>query len=1149
MIYKCDRNRISFFSNIGFSCPKCRPVRVSLLRISESLSHVASTREWIVDSGATVHCVGDSSMLTSVYTDHPPVNIKVADNRVITAAAVGTCETTMRNSQGQLHTITLHNVVYHPHFAHNLLSVRRLLRDNRLTTHFKEDCYFRCRATKHRFPFSCPHGQYVAESAFSASVDPSILHSRFGHCSSRRLRKLAERSVNFPKHSATDMEHDPTNCDACQAGGQRKKPFPKNVRNPYSYFGEKLSSDLCGPFPKSVGGYKYLLNIVDACTNYLEVFHLRSKSSEVVKAHLEQFLDNNRDKLPSPESGRPIRWHTDNGGEFISDDLQEFCNEFAVKRSFSVPYAPPQNAHAERMWGILLRTMRTILAESGVHESFWTFAADHACMLHNSLPSIRLAGEISPYQAKFGVPPDVSKVKVWGCTCWFYLPEKDRISKISPRALPAIHLGIDPQRNGYVIYVPHLHRITSAYHLTFQERKFLAFTPEGVVNLPRKIKPLREVERSYEEPRDHGRDESPHDQADGDNNGVPDTVSPPCHNPNCTLPAHSHGTPHSFERLPTRDRGRSPRLAQRSNNEGDDDDDDDRPHHVSFSELIMLTDDVSKQEVAVHPEDILSDAGTPKDFRSAKSSRHWPRWQESMNKEISDLLKHDTWELVPRDKVPKTHRVTKSRWVYKVKLNRDGSIERFKSRFVVCGYSQVKGVDYTHSFSATMRATSFRLLLALAAGENLKLEHFDVTSAFTQAEIDSEIYVDPPQGYPEYNGFVLKLKKSLYGTKQASRMWQLKLRTKLLGLGFTNSTHDPCLFSKRDADGSIMLIGCYVDDLVLAHNGKKLKWFIDEFTGPGGFRARHEGPLTWFLGVGVDQAPDFSVTIDQHQYIDKMVERFVPAREASLIKHSMPCNPIAFQQLSTAQSDADRDKMTRLPYLQLIGSLLYLSTMTRPDIAYHMSVLCSFMHDPSPAAYYAAIDLLLYVSHTRHITFTFPGSKAAPQGLESKWHSNVSSNGGLVAYSDSSWRRPDKFGFNSFGYVVYLYGAPISFASKRLKVVALSSAEAEYAAASYAAREIEFVRHVLTDLGFRISGPTVLAVDNQAAIKIAENMGVASKTKHFVDAIHYLRHLVDHRAIQLSFVRTDFQRADGFTKPLGKGPFAVWQRCLVHVPM
>ena len=180
-------------------------------------------------------------------------------------------------------------------------------------------------------------------------------------------------------------------------------------------------------------------------------------------------------------------------------------------------------------------------------------------------------------------------------------------------------------------------------------------------------------------------------------------------------------------------------------------------------------------------------------------------------------------------------------------------------------------------------------------------------------------------------------------------------------------------------------------------------------------------------------------------------------------------------------------------------TLLYLSTMTRPDIAYHMSILCSLMHDPTTVAYHAAIDLLLYVS-TSALVLHFPGTSKAPSGIDPSLGESISASGGLVAFSDSTWRRPDHHGFNMFGFVVFFMGAPISFTSKQLRVVALSSAEAEYAAASYACREIAFIRHVLIDLGFLLIHPTILCIDNRAAIEIAHNLGVTSSNKHFVDA-------------------------------------------------
>ena len=152
------------------------------------------------------------------------------------------------------------------------------------------------------------------------------------------------------------------------------------------------------PFSKIPRWLPLHTNVVDACTNYLQVYFLRSKSSNEVKVCLDAFLRKFKSQLPS-NPNQHIRWHTDNGGEFISHNLDEFCDEFALHRSFSTPYVPPQNAHAERMWGLILRPMRIMFVASHVHEFFWPFAARHACLLHNMLPSTRLAEEISPFQA------------------------------------------------------------------------------------------------------------------------------------------------------------------------------------------------------------------------------------------------------------------------------------------------------------------------------------------------------------------------------------------------------------------------------------------------------------------------------------------------------------------------------------------------------------------------------------------------------------------------------------------------------------------------------------------------------------------------------------------------------------------------------
>ena len=1141
---------------------------------------------YVVDSGATLHCINDISLFDTIDQDHPQIHLRVANGKVITAKAVGTVKLRLVAEDGSTSEIVLHNVVYHPSFSHNLLSVRRLWRDNRIKTRFGSRNYFKQANTGKKFNFEF-HSEFKVQSIMAVSdhkgVSPDILHSRLGHCGNKRLRQCLARSINFPQHETLD--HDPRNCDACQAGAAKRQPFPKRPIQKFTVFGQRLSSDLCGPFQESVEGYTYMLNIVDAATNIMEVYYLKSKSSAEVKAAFEHFLIKYKIKLEACRAaGHDVNWRTDNGGEFMSADLDAFLHEFSVVRSFSTPYAPPQNAHAERMWGIILRCMRTTMAESGISERFWTFAAANAVMLHNSLPSTKLPNSISPSEALTGKKPDLSRFRVFGCIAWYFLPEHERSSKLGPRSLPAINLGCDPTRKGWILYIPQLNRITTGYHITFQERRFMKFTdhsitapspPSGLHHPPRRVN--REARDGT--PGDLSPDSaqlSPANEFDSgvdlfDDDGTPrifqddgalhrefsddeDTFGEDhCEDTECTLP-RGHGGPHSHERVGTRREG-STRVRQQA-----------QPSTYERNYIRVVMEDSTGHFFEMAANVNLGDIQIPKNYNEAIESRFEERWRAAMLKEITDLLRNETWDLVDRDQVPAGKRITKSRWVYDLKYLRDGTIERFKARFVACGYSQVYGKDFTHTFSATLRATSFRLFLAIAAGRKLQVHQFDVTSAFTQADMDAEIYVDPPKGF-ESKGKdgqprVLRLKKALYGTKQAARLWQQALIKRLIAMGFKQSPHDPCIFRYVGKHGEC-LIGAYVDDLLCACSSPDtFAWFSSLFlhsdTNPDGFYGKHLGKVNYFLGMAIDQYDDYSISVHQMKFITKMLDKFIPSHQTNSIKHHKPCSPESFSKLSTAKDDLERERMAALPYLELVGSLLYVAGMTRPDVAYYVTTLCKFMHDPSPECYDAAISLLLYLGHTKDfVGLHYDGCTKAPSDFgrlepdSDTVREYIESNYGFVAYSDASWRSAANK-YSSYGYVVYLFGGVVSFASKYLKIVAMSSAEAEYAAASQACREMAYIRNVCADLGLTLKGRLCLGVDNSAAIAICENPGITARNKHFDDQIHYVRHDYEHQRVRVVYVPTDRQRADGFTKPLDPTTFFRWRENVVpanHPPV
>ena len=523
----------------------------------------------------------------------------------------------------------------------------------------------------------------------------------------------------------------------------------------------------------------------------------------------------------------------------------------------------------------------------------------------------------------------------------------------------------------------------------------------------------------------------------------------------------------------------------------------------------------------------------PKQYKDAMASILSERWKAATDKEIKTLNENGTWEWCEETKIPRGRKPIKSRWVFTVKYLRNGTVDKFKARFVVCGYSQRHGVDYDRAFSATLRATSFRLLLALAASDKHKLYHIDVRNAFTEAEIDRDIWAHGPEGYTpmgkDGKPQLIKLRRALYGAKQSGRLWQEKLNNTLKQLGFVQSKSDPCLHFKSGTHGTIRL-GCYVDDLIFScANTRTRDWFVKEFQKV--FSTTPCVDLSWFLGIAIDQHPDHSVSINQERYITDTADKFLPNWRTLNITHRVPYagDPTKFTKMEGAKTPEERSEMSRHPYLQLIGSLLWIGVMSRPDISYYLSVLCKHMSNPSMETLAAAQHLLLYVASTADKTIKYTHGYVRPTWIsDGKLQTyDGPENLGLHAYADSSWGDAEP----RYGYTIYLANGPIAYSSKSLKS-ADSSCEAEYAAANMCAREVYFQRGCLEDLDKDINGPILQLTDNTSAIDVVHNLGATANTKHYKRAIHWIRTEQQDNRIMLKHCDTEDMDADIFTKPL-----------------
>ena len=361
----------------------------------------------------------------------------------------------------------------------------------------------------------------------------------------------------------------------------------------------------------------------------------------------------------------------------------------------------------------------------------------------------------------------------------------------------------------------------------------------------------------------------------------------------------------------------------------------------------------------------------PEDFEAVVKDKNW---MAAMKKELSMIEKNKTWELIDR---PQNRKVIGVKWVYRTKLNANGSINKHKARLVVKGYAQVFVVDYSDTFAPVARLDTIRLLLAIAAQMNWRVYQLDVKSAFLNGILQEEIYVERPEGFVKKGeqAKVFLLTKALYGLKQAPRAWYSKIDEHLLSLGFKKSLSEATLYVKHQ-NNDVLIVSLYVDDLLLTGNNARL---VEDFKQEmmKGFEMTDLGLMTFFLGMEIKQA-EHEVFICQKKYAKGILKKF---KLEECKAASTPMN----QKEKLCKEDG-ADKVDEGYFRSLIGCLMYL-TATHPDILNVVSILSRLMHCASELHLRAAKRVIRYIKGTSYFSVKFTRSK------EFK----------LVGFSDSDW--------------------------------------------------------------------------------------------------------------------------------------------------
>ena len=509
---------------------------------------------------------------------------------------------------------------------------------------------------------------------------------------------------------------------------------------------------------------------------------------------------------------------------------------------------------------------------------------------------------------------------------------------------------------------------------------------------------------------------------------------------------------------------------------------------------------------------LARDVATPNSYKQAVRSPQRTKWELAMDKELASLRDNSVFKIVPR---PRDHPVLPTRWTYRAKGKSDGTIEKFKARFVAKGFLQQYLINYSETYAPVARLTTIRALLTLCAHWQWPVDQMDVVTAFLYADLREQVFCEAPEGYPVGDDECWELQRALYGLKQAPKEWFENLKAYLLTLGLVQSTSDPCIFLKREDGKLIAFVAVYVDDLLIAGANEEVKNGIKQALSEK-YSMTDLGQLEWYLGMQITQdTAGGTTTISQRTYIDTVLERFGMADCA-------PCTTPMLIDPPTKEdcpvTDEDKQAMSEVPYRSAIGALMYLSVCTRPDIARAVNRLAKFVINPGQAHWKAVKRVLRYLQHTKE------------HGLKLTADDGV----GLNAYVDASWGDPDQDRKSTTGFLCRLGSSPVSWSSYTQSSVARSSTEAEYMALSDATQEVVWLHRLLNELGLSQSAAVVFE-DNQGCIKLAQNSsGINRRTKHIDVRYHYVKHVVHSGIITLKYCTTRSMVADILTKPLGK---------------
>ena len=1089
-----------------------------------------STYLWNADTGATSHMTPHRHWLR----DYTPlrVPIRLADNTTVYSKGIGNVVFKPVVSGKVMRAVEFTRVLHVPDLQNNLLAVLYLSHERGIDVHISPtDLAMRFSLNGEQLfvaPINLDNSAFLAgetetftehahRSISTLPPDRNLWHRRLGHHSYDVVSKIVRDKLATGMRIDMRTKPQPV-CEPCLAGKMNALPFPTSSSRAAKPL-DLIHTDLHGPFKvQTHSGYRYWILFIDDHTRFRVKYFLRKKDEafeafKLFKAKAENYW-----------SRRIKAMIDDKGGEYMSAAFLTFTSQCGIERLHTVRNRPQQNGVAERANRTIQEHATAMLYEARLPPSFLGEAVDAYVTVQNKCPTNSLAGK-TPFELWYKRKPDLSNLRVWGCSAYVHV-QKDKRTGIGSHMEKCIFIGYPDGYKAWKFYNPVTRRIVISERAEFDERYFPGLRHTWSQPQANPYSPL--VESEYQVPVSLVSDPDD-DDIQQDSQGAPQPGSPTMSTPSTALDSPVPSPPQEPESEPTPPPQSPPppplpsllqrRAANPRRNAGVP------PKSwwttwepdatIPVPELDSATGDTGDNDEPTSA--ALSTRYTdPQSVKEAMRRTDWRQWQEAMNTEMNNHLENGTWEYV---ELPPGAKAIDCKWVLHLKHLADGSIERRKGRLVAKGFTQRPGFEYAEdaTFSPVYRPASLRLILALAAQKNLHLRSVDISHAFLLGkDLEEVIYMRQPEGFHQGGpNTVCLLRKPLYGLKQSARNWNDKLHEVLTTMKFSRCEADRAVYIYSRGEVRI-IVPIFVDDITLAGTSPAANDKIVEELKTH-FKLRDLGPTKSLLGIHITHdIPNRTIYLSQRQYIVNILERFGMSECKPVTTPIEPNTPLTLEMSPKTSEEAK--EMKKIPYLVAVGSLMYLATTTRPDIAYAVGVLGRFNHNPGLPHWVAVKHLLRYLKGTiDHKLVYGPGKEG---------------NDLFITYTDADHGGNKDNGWSTGGYVTCVGGGAIDWRSWLQPFVTLSTTEAEFVAAVEAGKAIKWTRNILHEFGYPTNGPSTLLIDNQSALTVSKNPEHHGRMKHLDLKFFWLRDQVEANIISPVYIPTSDQIADIFTKAL-----------------